>query len=265
MGSEMCIRDSCSLLRVGERLWVIDLQSANGTLIASEPIQCEPLVVGQSLRAGTHRVHFTRLHTDERLEALETERRNKSDQHQGELQAVRLREAEALDSLALAHAAERSAASRVEQSQIVTQKLEVESQGLRSEVAELNDNLANANSERGEAASQLEVSHKEADRLRSQFDELKARAETLERDLAETRSLLNDKESLRQREVQLETMQRELALERQILHELQLGVDSSADAVGEPNKSEEDNVITSFDFQDVLEEALDGLPSIKDD
>jgi|GEM_PF-4135721 len=255
----------CSLFRVADTLWVIDLQSANGTLVASKEIQCEPLGVGQSLLAGTNRIHFTRLHTDDKLETLETNLRGKSNQHHVELHEMNTRETNALESLAQASAAERSVASRLEQSQIATQKIEAVSQDLKIEITELDGKLSKALAERDEAASQLQKSNEETRALQKELEESKVRAEALEREVAETTELLNDKESLRQRELQLETLQRELALERQILHELQLGVAPNADPNRDTLAPEEESVISAFDFQDVLAEALEGLPSIDED
>ena len=97
--------------------------------------------------------------------------------------------------------------------------------------------------------------------LRVSREQLQEQMHNLQEELATARELVSS-DAIRLRESELESLQEELKAEREILKHLQLQstTDDETSVV-----SEDETCISSFDFQDMLEEAWEGLPAVDDE
>lgn len=246
----------CCLVRVGESLWVIDLLSRNGTVVSGVPASCSQLELGKSFVIGSQRLHFVRLHTDQIVSELEEsnlEVRSAAERISGELihDYLTLRsKAELNQTAATDDTAEREKQISELAEELTTIQQEREALRERNEALQQELEQAIAASTANEA------------RLMEQIEE----HERLAAD-AQASAVASDEEAnaaLQDREDELKRLTEELKTERRILDQLKIDIQP---AISRPplQPVEDDSCISSFDFQEVLEEALESLPTIDDE
>lgn len=126
-----------------------------------------------------------------------------------------------------------------------------------AEVQRLQEELTAAHAER-EATRQAQQQRDETiEALQNEKDELTAR---LNVDAPEHVRMME--QALQEREAELEKLRDELVAERQVLHSLNQEIKPVDVDPGLASNDDEEACITSLDFQNVLEAALDALPAI---
>ena len=253
------------VLRVGEQLWVIDLKSANGITVGRERVAHADIAPDKSMvLADKHRVHFVRLRRDVHKSVATDQQlqRELLNEYELELQQGRAQIGELMEELSKSEAIRRSLESQIAQTQRNEFLLGSE---LQQRDRELNE-IAAKHTEQSEKLNtihdQLGTVSRNLDEVRNSRDELRGVVRRLEHDLVLAKST-ESADAIRVRERELATLQEELEAEREILNHLKLQVRSN-ERDTQPATSEDETCISSFDFQDTLEKALEGLPSIDD-
>ena len=201
----------CCLFRKGQALWVIDLNSGNGTFVGGKNVTCSVVADGRSFVAGAQRIHWTRLHPSGVVEQLEQEHQNiaadrdaerlRSTELEQQLHETQTTLGSTQDALAASEAKLRASQSQLEHAQLRAERADSTNEALLVELSEhmtatgvLQTQMDKLLAEGEEAKRQLAECRREFAELESRFADERQGFEATRIELSQAMHSLRDAE-----------------------------------------------------------------------